>query len=175
MRPASLLVVAMVVAACSSAVEVSPHEVEAARDRLRPPVSGEEIDLAIEDCLEENAITSYVRAPGGGFAGRNVTERDSQVFDGCRQSVYDQFDWPPPQATAPAEHMVLYELYGQMADCLEGLGYDIDMPSFDTYYESGGDWYPYDDLPFPSGDEWQLWYSSCPQDPWTYDLTGANE
>lgn len=170
MRLAQWMVAILLLSSCSGSVEVSASELEAARSHLRPTVTEEEIDLAVEACLKDHAVTAFVRGPQGGFAGRNVTERDREALEDCFRTASERFDWPPPQPQTAADHRVIYEMYGRMADCLEGLGFEIEMPTFETYYESQGDWYPYDELPTPSGGEWQVWNTTCPQDPWAYEV-----
>ncbi|MFQ5523645.1 MAG: hypothetical protein ACE5F5_08710 [Acidimicrobiia bacterium] len=130
-----------------------------------------EIEEAIEECLRENAVTSIRRVPnGGGFVGEGVTERDEQIMQGCKSEVFARYlDWPPPSPQTPAEHRVFYELYLEMADCVRGLGYAVKVPSFDSYLDSGGNWYPYDELPdHLSRQEWDAINETCPQNPWSY-------
>lgn len=148
---------------------VSADELEEARQRIQPVASDAEVEGAIASCLQENAVTSIKRQPNGGFGGEAVTERDLEILDECRTAAFARFDWPPPRPSTAAEHRVLYDLYLEMAACLENLGETIDVISFDRYLDLNGDWYPYDALPQnPTPVDWALWNDSCPQDPWTY-------
>lgn len=163
-------VTVLFIAGCAAGSDVTPSEVEAARDHLRPAVAEEEIDLAISACLEQNAVTAFEPDPQGGHIGQNVTERDVEVYEGCRQEAFAKYDWPPPQPETASEHRVLYDLYRRMAACLEELGFDLAVPTFEVYYDGGGAWFPYSDLPVPSSEEeWRLWNTTCPQNPWSYD------
>lgn len=169
-RALSGTLIALILGSCAGRVNVSPSDVAAARDNLRPIVAEEQVELAIAACLTENGVTAFVPDPEGGFVGRHVTARDQEILEDCRKDAFSRFDWPPPQPETASEYRVIYDLYSRMADCLEGLGFDIRMPTFEVYYESHGDWFPYSDLPVPSSDEdWQLWNTTCPQDPWAYD------
>ncbi len=175
MRPSGptplALALVLLAAACSPGT-VTPAEVAAARERLRPKVTDVEIEEAIEECLRENAVTSIRRLPnGGGFVGEGVTERDEQVMQDCKSAVFDRYpDWPPPQPQTRAEHLVFYELYLEMANCIRRLGYTVEVPSFDWYAENDGNWYPYDELPDQlSREEWKTVNEHCPQNPWTYE------
>lgn len=163
----------MLLATCTTA-EPGREEVEAALERLQPRVTDVEVEEAIEACLEENAVTSLERVPGGGgFVGRGVTARDQQVLQDCKEQAFERFpDWPPPQPETPAEHRVFYDLYLEMTECLRQLGYEIIPPSFDSYYDRNGEWYPYRDLPELIPEDWELVNGACPQDPWTYSDRG---
>ncbi len=169
-RPWILLVVVGVLASACNARTVGDDELDAARDRLRPQFTQAEIDDFIEGCLLDGASTVWKRMPLGGFEGKKVTPRDSEVMDGCVAEAQQRFPKPPEPKTR-AEYAAVYELYLKQVDCLRGLGFKVDNPpSLDTYVDSGGDWAPYDQLPMPlDAETWARWNATCPQSPWAYE------
>ncbi|MEX2252346.1 MAG: hypothetical protein WD895_09825 [Acidimicrobiia bacterium] len=149
---------------------MSDEDLASATERLRPRLTGVEMDDFIESCLHDNAVVSYSRSPNGeGFFGEGVTERDEQVMEECTRLLFEKHPNPPEPAT-DAEFMALYRLYARSVDCLRGLGLDVNQPSFETYRDEGGAWSPYGSLPEPqSAEEWERWNALCPQDPWAYE------
>ncbi len=164
------MVILLASAACAGpAPAVTAEEYQAAEARLRPALTEVEMDDFIEACLEDQAVTVFTRLPGGqGFIGENVSPRDSQVMEDCKDQLLATFEFPPPPESA-ADFRVLYDRYLVQAECLRSLGVTVDVPSFDTYYDQRGDWFPYQNLEPVDGEQWQLWNDTCPQSPWEYE------
>ena len=169
-RTVAIVLVCFVSYACSGARTVAQEDISSAADRLRPALTEVEMDDYIESCLRENAVRAFTRQQGGhGFSGQNVTERDQQIMEECQEALFVEFPNPPPPKSE-AGVMVLYRLYEKAVDCLQSLGLEVEQPSFDTYVDQGGTWFPYRDLPEPTSEQqWTEWNTECPQSPWEYE------
>ncbi|MGA7271003.1 MAG: hypothetical protein WB239_08015 [Acidimicrobiia bacterium] len=173
---ACLAGILLLVVACGgeSTLMFSDEELDTARDRIRPAATDAEWNDFIEDCLKEGGSTVWRRRVDNAFEADNANTLDEQIMSDCQAEVIERYP-RPPSASTPAEFAVKYELFLRMAQCLEGLGYRVDMPTLDTYIDSRGNWTPYDDIPdLLSYDESTRLYTECPQDPWADVYSGTS-
>lgn len=121
------------------------------------------------DCALEAGFSGTLSVdPLGSVESESLTPRDDEIIDECGERAAQIFTFPEIE-DSQLEHTALYELQKRAAECVESqLGLDPQLPTLETYVDSGGDWNMYDNATPKDQAQWISWNQTCPQDLWYY-------
>lgn len=163
-----LLITSLLLASCGSG-SYSEEQIADALAVLQPPDTGVSWGDWMVDCALDAGFSGTLSIdPLGSVESEPLTPRDDEIIDECAERSAEIFTFPEIEDKR-LELTALYELQERAAACVrEELGLDPQLPTLETYVDSGGDWNMYDNATPRDQAEWIEWNQTCPQDLWYY-------
>jgi hypothetical protein len=134
-----------------------------ARERF---IDIEDYAEVMAQCLNESGLNATAESDGGFVTEIPTGQEEAYAIGDYTCHLKFPVD---PRYFAPLNESQLTYLYdyltGELTDCLETNGYDIEEPpTREAFSNSEGDWSPYTDLN-PPGSLWASLEKQCPQSP----------